>query len=168
MFLIRSVMRQFPFVQKSVEEQKYDLFPIFGYDYSRDGTDKSSLRTEALFRIKLWSKVYISCSQINHRFLPFNSSWSSTVSCILPRHTIQLLQSHLPQDHETLNFSFSLYYLHFMKQVVPTQLLPDVYITLILLFSLWCQISEPLQTSDPYSSTSQNLHCESAFIFVSS
>lgn len=49
---MRSVMRQFPFVQKSVEEQKYDLFPIIDYKYIREGTDKSNLGTERLFRIK--------------------------------------------------------------------------------------------------------------------
>lgn len=119
---MRSVMRQFPFVQKSVEELKYDLFPIFDYDYSRDGTDKSSLGTETLFRIKPWSKVYISCSQINHRFLLFNSSWSSTVSRILPRHTIQLLQSHLPRDHETL-ISHS----HFITCILWSRLYPHSF-----------------------------------------
>lgn len=138
LFPVRSVMRQFPFVQKSTEEQKYDLFHITDYNYSRGGTDKSSLGMKRLISIKRWSKVSISCSGINHRFVPFNSAWSSTVSGIVPRHTILLLQSHLPRDHETLSFSFSLYYLHCMKQVLPTQLLPDVYITLLLLLTLLC------------------------------
>lgn len=102
LFPVRSVMRQFPFVQKSTEEQKYDLFHVTDYNYSREGTDKSSLGTKRLISIKRWSKVSISCSGINHRFVPFNSAWSAAVSGIVPRHTILLLQSHLPRDHETL------------------------------------------------------------------
>lgn len=52
-------MRQFPFVQKSAEEQKYGLFHITDYNYSREGTDKSSLGTKRLISIKRWSPFHV-------------------------------------------------------------------------------------------------------------
>lgn len=143
---------------------EYDLFPIIDYNYSREGAAKSSLRTERLFRIKQWSKVYISCSQINHRFLPFNSSWSSTVSSLLPRHTIQFLQSHLPWDTQFLILTL----LSAWYEAGSTHKTSAWCFCHTAPFFLCCGASSQNNSKLlACSSASQKLHCESAFIFAS-